>query len=396
MYVARSLTFLSILLSACASLLGQDLQTMQRMLDGNLRPDAEVSVFEHSERLYPSAIVKGSHVTVPLAAGHPLPLDIKFRSGAREYDLVDYLAQNRVAGILVLKNNKVAFEDYELGAQPSSRWPSFSIAKSVTSTLVGIAIQQGFIHSLDDLATRYLPSLAGTAYADVTIRNLLQMASGVRWDETYTDPNSDCRRLLNSQMTGRPGASIEFMRSLKKAGAPGSIWNYNSGEINLVGAIVEKATGKPLAAYLSETLWTQLGMEQDATWWQETANGMGLGGVGIGATLRDYGRFGDFVANDGVLNGKRFVPAGWFAEAGSAHRIGNKTVEYGYLWWPVVSVDPIHAGAFQALGIFGQHIYINPVEHLVIVVLSARPKPTGSPVLDDLSFFASVARALRG
>jgi CubicO group peptidase (beta-lactamase class C family) len=136
-------------------------------------------------------------------------------------------------------------------------------------------------------------------------------------------------------------------------------------------------------------------MEQDATWWLESPGGMGLAGSGLGATLRDYGRFGLFVQQDGVLDGQRIVPEGWFREAGSAHVIGGKSVDYGYLWWPIPAGDPLHKGAFQAVGIFGQHLYINPTEKLVIVVLSARPKPDSSAhILDDTSFFAAVAGSL--
>jgi CubicO group peptidase (beta-lactamase class C family) len=136
-------------------------------------------------------------------------------------------------------------------------------------------------------------------------------------------------------------------------------------------------------------------MERDATWWLESPGGMGLAGSGLGAALRDYGRFGLFVQQDGVLDGQRIVPEGWFREAGSAHVIGGKSVDYGYLWWPLPPGDPVHQGAFEAVGIFGQHLYINPAEKLVIVVLSARPKPDSSAhILDDASFFAAIAKSL--
>jgi CubicO group peptidase (beta-lactamase class C family) len=222
------------------------------------------------------------------------------------------------------------------------------------------------------------------------------MASGVKWDETYTDSKSDRRKLLELQLAQKPGAIVSYMNALPRAGAPGSIWNYSTGESFLVGALLEGATHKPLATYLSETLWSRLGMEQDATWWLESPGGMGLAGSGLGATLRDYARFGLFVQQDGVLDGQRIVPEGWFREASSAHVIGGKSVDYGYLWWPIPAGDPIHKGAFQAIGIFGQHLYINPTEKLVIVVLSARPKPDSSAhILDDASFFAAVAKSLR-
>jgi CubicO group peptidase (beta-lactamase class C family) len=136
-------------------------------------------------------------------------------------------------------------------------------------------------------------------------------------------------------------------------------------------------------------------MEQDATWWLDAPNGLELAGTGISATLRDYGRFGLLVQQDGVIDGERLVPDGWFQEAGSPKIIGGKPVNYGYLWWPLADGDQIHRGAFQAVGIFGQHLYINPTEKLVIVVLSARPKPAAGTVVNDSEFFGAVAHALQ-
>jgi len=358
-------------------------------------PGEEVATFERSEALYPSDVVRRGSVIRALPVADKRMESVSFQIGDKRYDLFDYLALNRVAGLLVLKDGKVALEDYELGAGPRTRWASFSMAKSVTSTLIGAALQDGLIHSLDDVVTRYVPALRGGVYDSVRIRNVLEMASGVRWDETYTDPNSDCRKLTDAQMSHQGGASLAYMKELPRAAPPGSVWNYNSGETNVAGAVVEGATHLSLAAFLSQTLWSPLGMERDATWWTESPGGMGIGGAGLGATLRDYGRFGLFVLSDGVIAGRRMVPKGWFQEAGRPHSIGGKSVDYGDLWWPMPPGDPIHAGAFEARGIFGQHLYINPSQKLVIVVLSARPKPTGSTVLDDTAFFAAVARALR-
>src|SRR5580700_4797480 len=186
------------------------------------------------------------------------------------------------------------------------------MAKSVSSTLVGAALQQGLIPSLDVPLTRYVPALKGGGYEGVSIRNLLQMASGVRWNETYTDPQSDVSKLGLRLLAQKAGTVVSYMSALPKAGAPGSIWNYSTGETYLIGAVIEGATGKPLATYLSETLWSRLGMEQDATWWLESPGGMGLAGSGLGATLRDYGRFGLFVQQDGIVYGERLLPEGWF------------------------------------------------------------------------------------
>ena len=366
-------------------------------------PKVEVETFAHSDTLFPVNVVAraGEPRTI-----EPAPTELKSRvenlhfesrrGDHQKFDLYDYLADDRVAGLLILKDGKAVLEDYELGTGPSTRWTSFSMAKSVSSTLVGIALKQGLIANMDDPVTRYVPGLKGGSYDQVSVRNLLKMASGVRWDETYTDPKSDRRKLLDLQLANRPGSIVPYMKSLPRAGAPGTIWNYSTGESFLVGALIEGATHKTLATYLSETLWSRLGMEQDATWWLESPGGMGLAGSGLGATLRDYGRFGQFVLDGGTIAGQSIVPDHWFQDAGKAHLFGNKREDYGYLWWPIPAGDSIHRDAFQAIGIFGQHLYVNPKERLVIVVLSARPKPDSavSPI-SDIDFFAAVAKAVK-
>ena len=306
------------------------------------------------------------------------------------------MALNRVTALLVLKDGKIAFEDYEMGNTEQTRWMSMSMVKSITSSLVGAAIQDGHIGSIDDSVTQYVAKFKGSAYDGVSIRYLLQMASGVKWDETYTDPASDRRRMLEAQIAQRPGAILDLMAKLPRAGAPGTIWNYSTGETFVAGAVVRAAVGRPLADYLSERIWTKAGMEADATWWLESPDGLEIGGSGLSATLRDYGRFGLFLMNGGVAKGEKILPDGWVREAGSRKMIGGKLVDYGYMIWPFAAAPgSVNDGAFQALGIYGQHIYVNPKERVVIVVWSALPKPTGKEVIADEDFFAAATSALR-
>ena len=169
----------------------EQIGTVRQLYDGALYPDIEVRTCRHTDWLFPTRTVKhGAHV-YPLPKSSAPLTGLQFESAGKKYDLYDYMSLNRVSGLLVLKNGKIAFERYELGNDETTRWMSMSIAKSISSTLVGVAIHDGYIHSLDDPLTRYLPALVGSAYDGVTIRNLLQMASGVKWDETYTDPASD-------------------------------------------------------------------------------------------------------------------------------------------------------------------------------------------------------------
>ncbi|GAC1301559.1 MAG: serine hydrolase [Steroidobacteraceae bacterium] len=370
--------------------------TVTQVYDGTLTSDIQVNTFRHIERLFPVRIVKHGPNVLALPAAAKRLTKVEFNSQGKTYDLIDYMALNRVTAMLVLKDGKIAYEDYELGNTEKTRWMSMSIAKSITSSLIGAAIKDGHIKSIDDPVTRYVAELNGSAYDGVSIRYLLQMASGVKWDETYTNPASDRRRMLEAQIAQRPGAIMRLMAGLPRAGAPGTIWNYSTGETFVAGAVVRAAVGRPLAQYLSERIWTKAGMESDATWWVESADGLEIGGSGLSATLRDYGRFGLFLMNGGVAGGEQILPDGWVREAGSSKTIGGKIVDYGYMMWPLSAVPGSpNEGAFQALGIYGQHIYVNPREHVVIVVWSALPKPTGMQPIADEDFFAAATAALR-
>jgi CubicO group peptidase (beta-lactamase class C family) len=374
----------------------EEIGTVRQIYDGTQYPDIQVRTFRNIDRLFPTRTVRhGSHV-YPLPRSESPLQKVEFTSAGKKYDMYDYMSLNRVSGLLILKDGKIAFERYELGNNEATRWMSMSVVKSIASTLVGVAIKDGYIKSVDDPVTNYLPTLAGSAYEGVTVRNLLQMASGVKWDEAYTNPLSDRRRMLELQLSGKPGSILNFMSTLKRAGAPGTIWNYNTGETYVVGELIHAAVKRPVADYLSERIWANFGMESDATWWLDSPNGQEIGGSGLSATLRDYGRFGLFVMNLGMVRSEKVLPENWVAEAGSSKTIGGKKVDYGYMWWvPDASANPIHDGAFFASGIFGQSLYINPRAKVVIVVWSARPKPTGTDVVDDEDFFAAVVSALQ-
>jgi CubicO group peptidase (beta-lactamase class C family) len=394
--LCASLAFLCACRTAAAAPPEETIGSVQDVYSGTLLPDIQVNTFRHIDRLFPSRIVPHGASTYPLPIGDKPLLNVNFVSKGRKFDIFDYLSLNRVGGLLILKDGKIAFEDYELGNTNKTRWVSWSMVKSISSTLVGAAIQDGSIASIDNPVTKYLPQLAGGAYEGVSIRNLLQMASGAKWDETYTDPKSDRRHMLNLQIAQKPGAILKFMALLPRAGPPGSIWNYSTGETHVVGALVSAAVKRTESQYLSEKIWSKFGMETDATWWLESPDGLEVGGSGFSATLRDYGRFGLFASNGGKAQGKDVVPSGWFSDAGSSKQVGGKPVDYGYMWWTYgPTANPIHQGAFQAEGIFGQFLYINPRERVVVVVWSARPKPTGTNSIDDADFFAGVVEALR-
>ena len=374
----------------------ESIGTVRTMYNGALSPALAVTTYRNIDRLFPTRTVEHGPTPYPLPLAETPLSDVRFTSQVASYTLDTYMSANRVSGLLVLKHGRVALERYAFGNGPRTRWMSMSVAKSITSTLIGAAVNDGAIGSIDDPVTRYIPRLAGSAYDGVTVRNLLMMSSGVRWNETYTDPASDRRRLLEAQIAQQPGAAIDLMRSLARAAPPGTVNNYSTGETQIAGEVVRGAVGKPLAQYLSEKIWKPYGMEADATWWLDSPDGHEIGGSGFSATLRDYGRFGLFFLNGGLVNGESILPAGWLHEAGSPKAlVGGAPLHYGYMWWPMTAAPgTVNDGAFSAEGIFGQYVYLNPREHVVIVQWSAQTKPTGGDLVNPEEFFAAVSTAL--
>ena len=361
---------------------------VRQVYDGKLDPDIQVNTFRNIDRLFPVRTVLHGPESTELKQQAVSLECFKFESAGRNYDLFDYLALGRVSGLLVLNDGKIAYERYFLGNSEKTRWMSMSVVKSMSGSLVGAAIKDGHIKSLDDQMTDYLPQFKGSAYDGVTVRNLLQMTSGVRWNETYTDPGSDRRAMLEAQIGQRPGEILALMASLPRAAEPGTRWNYSTGETHVVGALLRAATGKPVAEYLSEKIWKPVGMESDATWWLESPGGLEVGGSGLSATLRDYARFGQFMLDDGIANGKRILPEGWVHDASTPKVVNGETVDYGYMLWPLGD------NAYSAIGIFGQYVYVNPDKRVVIALWSAQPKPVDMSGIDTYDFLAALAKAV--
>ncbi|WP_300574644.1 serine hydrolase [Phenylobacterium sp.] len=315
----------------------------------------------------------------------PRQIDPTFTHDGKDWTVASYMEAFNVSGVLVLRDGQILLERYGMGRQPADRWTSFSVAKSLTSTLVGAAIQDGKIAGLNAPVTDYIPDLAGSAYDGVTVRQLLMMSSGVRWNEDYTDPKSDVAQA--GAAPGEPGmnAMVSYMRRLPRANPPGAVFNYNTGETDLVGLLVSNATGQSLSDYASEKIWKPYGMERDAIWMVDPT-GQERGGCCISMTLRDYGRVGQFLLEGGRAGDQAILPAGWVAEATSA-QIDNGAAGYGYFWWINDS------GAYQASGIFGQSITTYRDDGLVIVINSAWPRATGPDLSAARSAFLDAVHA---
>lgn len=368
---------------------------VRQVYGGTLFPDVRINTFRNIDRLFPTrTVARGDHVYPIRESDTPLET-FEFECDGKRYDLYDYVTLNDITGILIVKDGAAVFERYEAGNTEETRWMSMSVVKSISATLVGAAIRDGHIASIDDPVVDYLPQLEDSAYDGVTVRHLLQMSSGVAWNETYTDPDSDRRAMLEAQISQEPGAILDLMASLPRAADPGTAWNYSTGETQIVAALLEAATGLHVADYLSEKIWAKFGMASAATWWLESPGGLEVGGSGLSATLRDYARFGLFLLADGIVGGERVLPEGWLDEATTRQRIGGELVEYGYMFWPVPGVDGSYGdGAYAAIGIFGQYVYVNPARSLVVAMWSAQSKPVDTWVVDDYDFFAALSERL--
>jgi CubicO group peptidase (beta-lactamase class C family) len=301
----------------------------------------------------------------------PLPKGPELKLGT---DLAAYMKAQRTAGMVIVQDGKLRLEKYGLDFDGNGKWTSFSVAKSLTSTMVGAAIKDGFIKSLDDKVTQYIPEMKGSAYDDVTVEQLLTMTSGIKWNEDYEDPKSDVA--LFNEHKAEPGidVTVSYMRKLPREAPAGEKWVYKTGETNLIGVLVSKATGKSLSSYLSEKVWAPFGMEQDASWLLGSS-GHEISGCCVQASTRDMARFGQFILGGGMAGGKAVLPEGWIAKATTKQAdIGSPGQGYGFQWW--TNDD----GSFAAQGIFGQGIFIDPKRKLVIATNGNWPTATGAAV----------------
>lgn len=285
----------------------------------------------------------------------------------------EFIERTGTTGLIVIKDDTILFEKYYRGNTESSKAISWSVGKSFVSALFGIAMSEGHIKSVEDSVTDYLPALKVSGYNGVRIKDVLQMSSGIGFNEDYGDFNSDINRLARSFALNTP--IEEVILSLKQERKPGTFNHYVSIDTQVLGMIIRAATGRDLTSYLEEKIWKPLGMESDALWLTD-CSGMEIALGGLNVTLRDYARFGRLYLNSGNWNGKQIVPAEWIKSSvtpDAEHLLPGKRATassimgYGYQWWVPVNSD----GDFLAIGVYGQAIYINPRKRIVIARTSA-------------------------
>lgn len=377
--------------------------------------DERVVGFRNNYRMYEVDVFKAqSHKPFPLPnADYPMP-EISYMHEGKAYTLTEYLENQSVTGMLILKNGKNVFEYYNKGNTELTLWTSRSVAKPIVSMLIGIAIKEGKIKSVDDPVITYLPKLAGTAWNDVTLRQLLQHTSGALWTEKYDDPESNFAQMTLCEATEDPyNCMFDLVSSVPRHPdrKPGQQWQYNTAGAWLVGLVLESATKMPIGKYLEQSIWNQFGMEADGAWHALEKGKSDMGGHGFNATLRDWGRVGQFAARDGILaNNESLLPDNWIKDSitwvESSRYDAAPEGQFGYQFW-FTGVDPksksepkkteTSDATFWFAGIFGQAIAVNQPENLVLVQWSTWEKAEGgsSHKYDEQQlFFNAVSNAL--
>jgi hypothetical protein len=337
--------------------------------------DQRVENFRSMHEIFPARIVPAGDDTWAFVE-EPRGLPETYTFDEEERSLATFLDDTVTTGLIVVRNDVIAHEEYRLGGAETSLFTSFSIAKSVVSALVGIALEEGHIDGLDDLIVDYVPALSGSAYDGVTIEDALTMSSGVAFDEDYSNPLSDVNRLV---ITLGFGNLIDVLASLERVRAPGSYNDYISADTIALGLVLEAATGLPTEDYLETRLWRPMGAEAPALW-NYSRDGRVLPFCCFNATLRDYARFGLLFLNHGARDVVQIVPAHWadISTRPTASRLepgansaSSWTFGYGYQWWIPEGPRGAPGDEFMAIGIWGQYIYVDRRWEVVVVKTGA-------------------------
>lgn len=346
-------------------------------------PDStEFLVLPPAQQAYGYRQVDALFANRPIKATQPRKMVRSKTVLSDEYEgkIDQFVRHNNVAGLLVLKDNEIVIERYGLGLTQSDRWTTMSTVKSMTSLLVGAAIEKQVIQSAASKIVTYLPELKGTAYDAVSIKDLLTMSSGTDWTEDYNDLNSHVSQYSRLLAARVPGGVLELLKTLTSLSHPGTRWAYNTGDTYLIGAVLVAATGNSLAQFMTEQIWGPCGMEFDAFYTLESEDGLEIAGSRAGMALRDVGKIALLVLNNGAVNGRRILPETWMRDSAmpafsleDQERLVRwdslRITAYGYSWW--LDDD----GGMWALGHCGQRIYMHRSENLAVVQLATYPHP---------------------
>ncbi|TYA53104.1 serine hydrolase domain-containing protein [Formosa maritima] len=354
--------------------------------------DKIVTNFRSFDSIWPVSVLEAPSNKHIYSEGTPLNLPESFQFEGKDYNIQNFIEDSWTTGLLVIQNDSIVYENYYLGNTESTRNISWSMAKSFISALTGIAIEEGHINSIEEYVEVYVPELKGTAYEGVRIKDVLQMSTGVKFNEDYADFFSDINRWGRGFAMGN--SQDKFAATLEREVEPGTVCHYVSINTHVLGMILKRATGKTITEYMQDKLYNPLGMEYDGYWLLDGTNmEMVLGGLNL--TLRDYAKAGSLFLHHGFLNGKQIVSEDWVKASttpDAPHVQPGNEFGYGYQWW----IPKSEQGEYMAMGVYGQYIYINPTTKTVIVKLSANPKYNESSYVPSsdfstLEFFRAIA-----
>jgi len=344
----------------------------------------------HLDQIFEGRLVRRSTTPLPLARVASEPA-VRYEYQGQTFTLDDYLARNPATGLLVARGDTILIERYQYARHDRHRFTSWSMAKTVTAMLIGIAIGEGHIRSVDDPAAAYVPALAGTEYGRTSLRHLLQMSSGVRFVEEYTGKD-DVSRLAADTFRQVGSGGVEAVTPFNVRIAPsGTRFYYASVETQVLGLVLRNAVGRPVAHYLQEKIWEPMGAEADATWLIDRA-GQEATYCCLNAVLRDYARLGLLLAHDGHWRGRQIIPAAWIKEATIVH-LGQPqpaTGGYGYQVWILAGEHRM----FALRGVRGQAIYVDPVSGLVMVHTAVRKQARDPGVREATALWQGLVRQL--
>ena len=346
-----------------------------------------------------SSTLSPSPTPINLKSNKSIPLPISFNFNNEKVEAKSFLKRTDTSALLVLKDGEIQFEKYWLTGGEKVQWMSMSVAKSFISALVGIAIRDGHINSVEEVISDYVPELKNSPYNNVRIKDVLQMSSGASWNEDYSDPDSDINRW--SKIFALGGSFDEFIQTLDHDFEPGTKNHYNSMDTQALGMLVNRATGQSITSYMTEMLWHPMGAENESYWLLDS-EGMEMAFAGLNATARDYAKLGELYRLGGKLNGKQIVPQSWVKESITPdgphllpgdNPLSDYPLGYGYQWW----VPDGNEGEFSAIGVYNQLIYVAPESNMVIVKLSANSSYGTSEDIDmaseleTIEFFRAIA-----
>lgn len=353
---------------------------------------------------YPTSAMSASSSPKPFPSGMPLSLPESYVFEEETRSIADLIERTDTSALLVIQDGELRLESYYLTGGQDVRWTSWSVAKSFISALIGIAIEQGAIGSVDDSISDYWPDLKGSAYERVAIRHVLQMSSGARWNEDYSDPNSDVNQ-LGAVMAGKQTLD-EFVCGIVPESEPGTICRYNSADTQALGMLLRGATGEALSDYMFRNLLDPLGME-DPSYWITDQSGVEMVLGGLNMTARDFAKIGELYRNDGQINGEQVVPGSWVrasTTSDSMHLAPGEVIVgghkfgfgYGYQWW----IPAGDRGEFSAIGVYNQFVFVDPISRATLVKLSANPsygiseKESDNKDEENLAMLQAISRSL--